>query len=48
VGERPADELRRGIPVDAVRSQGSAGEYEPDPAGPQAMTWLLTTVPDIS
>jgi Uma2 family endonuclease len=26
----------------------SAGEYEPDPAGPQAMTWMLTTVPDIS
>jgi hypothetical protein len=26
----------------------AAGEYEPDPAGPQPMAWLLTTVPDVS
>jgi len=26
----------------------STGEYEPDPAGPQPMTWLLATVPDFS
>ena len=24
-----------------------AGEYEPDPAGPQPLTWLLTTTPDV-
>nr|WP_296064258.1 Uma2 family endonuclease [uncultured Actinoplanes sp.] len=26
----------------------TTGEYEPDPAGPQPIAWLLTTVPDIS
>ena len=26
----------------------ATGEYEPDPAGPQPITWLLTTVPEIS
>lgn len=24
-----------------------AGEYEPDPAGPQPLAWLLTTTPDL-
>ena len=25
----------------------ATGEYEPEPAGPQPITWLLTTTPDI-
>ena len=25
----------------------ATGEYEPDPAGPQPITWLLATVSDI-
>ena len=26
----------------------AAGEYEPDPAGPQPLAWLVTTAPDIA
>jgi hypothetical protein len=48
MANRVVDSVIRQRTVHRHTLDRATGEYEPDPAGPQPVTWLLTTAPDIS